>query len=84
MNGDGIPDVLAEDQMGFGPYPYSDGKGGFTFKQAMPPDPGGIGNPYVVPVTGSNSTAQAVDVTLTAPLSVQVAQTQPETQHRKH
>jgi hypothetical protein len=56
MNGDGFTDFLVEDFMGNGPFPYlagiSDGKGGFTFKQAMPPDPGGIGNPIVQQATG--------------------------------
>ncbi len=69
MNGDGFTDFLAQDEMGNGPYPYvaglSDGKGGFTWKQAMPPDPGGLGNPIVQQATGDFNADGLRDVIFT-------------------
>jgi Bacterial Ig-like domain (group 3)/FG-GAP-like repeat len=56
LNGDGKTDVLLQDFMGSGPFPYlaaiSDGKGNFTYKQALPGNPGGMNVNSIATVTG--------------------------------
>ncbi len=56
LNGDGKPDVLFQSFMGSPPYPFiaglSDGKGNFTYKQALAGNAGGLNFRTTYKVTG--------------------------------